>query len=141
MAAGIVCGAGLLRGLWLDYDFLIVMAAIGLALGLWPLLDRRIKLRVDGLGIWYSDWGRTPVQWAEIAGIEIRELRVTEQICDLPHDPAVLLTRMPPGFRWKSWLTKKIWQCRFIISSTRLEHETPFLLDVLQRYHQARAGD
>ena len=57
LAAGAICGAGLLLGLWLDYTVLIVIGAIGLGLGLWPLLDRRIKLRVDGIGIWYSEWG------------------------------------------------------------------------------------
>lgn len=140
LIAGSICGAGLLLGLWLDYSFLIVVGAIGLGIGLWPLLDRRVKLRVDGIGIWYSEWGRTPVQWAEIAGLETRTLQGTEQICVVPRDPAVLLTRMPPGFRWKSWLTKKTWRCRFVISSTRLEHGTPPLLDVLRRYHQVRAG-
>ncbi len=140
LAAGGICAAGLLLGLSLGYYFLIVIGALGVGLGLWPLLDRRVKLRVDGIGIWYSEWGRTPVQWAEIAGLETRTLRGTEQICVVPHDPAVLLTRMPPGFRWQSWLTKKVWRCRFVISSTRLEHGTPLLLDVLQQYHHVRAG-
>ena len=39
LAAGGIGGAGLLLGLWLDYTFLIVIGAIGLGLGLWPLLE------------------------------------------------------------------------------------------------------
>ena len=140
LVAASICGLGLLVGLWLGFHFLVAIGALGLGLGLWPSLDRRVKLRVDGIGIWYSEWGPSPLQWAEIAGFEIRALRGTEQICVVPHDPTVLLTRMPPGFRWKSWLTGKLWRCRFVLSSARLEHATPYLLEVLQRYLQARAG-
>lgn len=141
LVAASICAAGLLLGIWLEYYVLTAVGGIGLAIGLWSLLDRRVKLRVDGIGIWYSEWGSSPVQWAEIAGLETRTLRGTRQICVVPHDPAMLLTRMPPGFRWKSWLTKKVWRCRFVISSTRLEHGTPALLGVLQRYHQVRAAE
>lgn len=140
LAAAAVCAAGLVLGIWLDYPFLIAVGAVGLAIGLWSVFDRRVKLRVDGIGIWYSEWGRSPVQWAEIAGLETRTLQGTEQICVVPRDPAALLRRMPPGFRWKSWLTEKTWGCRFVISSTRLEHGTPALLGVLRQYHQVRAG-
>ena len=140
LLAASICAAALLLGLWLEHDLLIVLGFLGLAIGLWALLDRRVKLRVDGIGIWYSEWGSSPVQWAEIAGLETRAFRGTEQICVLPHDPALLLTRMPPGFRWKSWLTKKVWRCRFVISTNRLEHGTPVLFEIIQRYHHVRAG-
>ena len=141
LAGGSICAGGLLVGLWLESLFLIAIGALGLAVGLWTLFDRRVKLRVDAIGIYYSEWGSSPVQWAEIGSIEPRTLQGTEQICLVPREPAVLLTRMPPGFRWKSWLTTKVWRCRFVISSSRLEHGTPALLDILQRYHHARAGD
>ena len=141
LVASSICGAGLLLGLWLEHYLLIVIGSVGLAIGLWAVLDRRVKLRVDGIGIWYSEWGSSPVQWAEIAGLETRVLRGVEQICVVPRDPSVLLARMPPALRWKGWITKKVWRCRFVISSTRLEHGTALLIAVLRRYFEARSGE
>lgn len=135
-----VSAVAALVGWWLDHRVVIGFGAVGVLVGLWVLLDRRVKLRVDADGIRYVGWGDIHVQWAEIAAVETRSFRGTEQICVIPRYPSQLVERVPAWHRLTGWITEKSWSCRFIISTASLEHGTPYLLEVLRRYHAVRAG-
>lgn len=138
LTLGISIGA-LLLWLWVSSPVLLVVGVFGLLVGVWAVLDRRIKLRVDEIGVWYARWGTT-VQWGEIEAIETRTLRGTEQVCVVPKSPERIIERMPPWCRLTSWLTERGWSSRFVLSTTSLEQGTPALLDFLRRYHRVRSG-
>lgn len=138
LTSGVSIGA-LLVWLWLGSWALLAVGVLGLLVGLWALLDRRVKLRVDEVGIWYARWGTT-VQWGEIEAIGTRTLRGTEQVCVVPSSPERIVERMPTWCRVTSWLTERGWSSRFVLSTTSLEIGTPMLLDFLKRVHQERTG-
>lgn len=125
-------------GIWWQATAAIALGAVGLAIAAWSLLDRRVKLRIDEVGILYVRWGHTPVQWSEIAAIEKRTFRGVEQVCIVAVNPSLILERMPAQARWASWIADKIWSCRFVISTAGLERGTPWLLEAMRRYHAAR---
>jgi hypothetical protein len=54
---------------------LVIVGVVALPWGAWFVLDRRVKLRIDTIGIRYSRWGDMTLQWAELAGVEIRTFR------------------------------------------------------------------
>jgi len=130
----------ILIGLWGQEIVPLTVGGIALLIGLWNLLDRGVKLRVDELGIRYSRWGNILLQWAEIEGIEIRTFRGVDQVCVRPSNPSKVLERMPFISRLMSWIAGKGWSSRFVISTAGMEHGTPVLLKVIQGYHHARIG-
>lgn len=141
--AAVAAGASLLAlgvGFWLDGAFLLGLGVVLLLVAAFLFFDRRVKLRIDEVGILYCRWGRTPVQWSEIESIETRALRGTEQVCVIPRDPALILERMPRWHRLSTHLIRIVWRCRFIISTSALEGGTPAAAATLRRYHALRAG-
>ena len=130
----------ILIGLWGQEIVPLTVGGIALLIGFWNFLDRRVKLRVDELGIRYSRWGNILLQWAEIEGIETRTFRGVEQVCVIPSNPSKVMERMPFLNRLMSWIAGKGWSSRFIISTAGMEHGTPVLLKKIQRYHHVRTG-
>ncbi len=134
----VVSAAVLAVGVWMQAPVAIVIGVAGLGIGFWSLLDRRVKLRIDEVGILYVRWGHTPVQWSEIAAIEKRTFRGVEQVCIVPVQPSLIVERMPAQARWASWIAARVWSCRFVISTAGLEQGTPWLIELMRRYHAAR---
>jgi len=130
----------ILIGLWGQEIVPLTVGGIALLIGLWNLLDRRVKLRVDELGIRYSRWGNILLQWAEIEAIETRAFRGIDQVCIIPINPSNVLERMPFINRLMSWIAEKGLSSRFVISTAGMEHGTPVLLKVIQSYHDVRTG-
>ncbi len=127
-------------GVWTGSALALFAAVAALFVGLWNLLDRRVKLRVDEVGILYARWGETPVQWSEIAGFETKKLRGVEQVAIVPRDPELLLQRMTGPQRWASRLAALGWSSRFVLSTSGLERGTAGLGELLRRIHAARTG-
>ncbi len=127
-------------GLWAGSAPALFAGAVALFVGLWNLLDRRVKLRVDEVGILYARWGETPVQWSEIAGFETKKLRGVEQVAIVPRDPELLLQRMTAPQRLASRLASLGWRSRFVLSTAGLERGTADLLALLRAYHAARTA-
>jgi hypothetical protein len=130
----------ILIGLWGHEIVPSTVGGIALLICLWNLLDRRVKLRIDELGIRYSRWGNILLQWAEIEAIETRAFRGIDQVCVIPSNPSKVLERMPFINRLMSWLAERVWSSRFVISTAGMEHGTPVLLKVIQKYHHVRTG-
>ncbi len=132
-----VAAPALALGLVAGRALALFAGAAALAVGLWNLVDRRIKLRVDEVGILYARWGHAPVQWSEIAAFETKRLRGVEQVAIVPHDPDLLLQRMSGPQRWASRLAALGWSTRFVLSTAGLERGTADLVALLRAYHAA----
>lgn len=127
-------------GIWSQDNIPLFFGVVALLVGLWNLLDRRVKLRVDELGIRYARWGNILLQWAEIQAVETRTFRGVEHICIIPAYPSRVLDRMPLINWLMSWMGALGWKSRFIISTAGMEQGTEALLKVIQKYHHVRTG-
>lgn len=127
-------------GLWGRAYVPLGFGTVALLVGLWNLLDRRVKLRVDELGIRYARWGGILLQWAEIEAVETRTFRGVAHVCIVPVNPAGVLERMPFIHRLMSWVAARAWSSRFVISTAGMEQGTAVLLKVIQQYHQVRTA-
>ena len=118
---------------------LVVLSAVAIPCGGWLVLDRRVKLRIDSVGIRYSRWGDTTLQWSELAGVEIRTFRGAPFIHVLPEPSAGLRTRLPLLWRLAGAISKLGRADEFSISGAGLEHGVLQLYEAITSY-RARRG-
>jgi hypothetical protein len=112
---------------------------VALPWGAWFVLDRRVKLRIDTIGIRYSRWGDMTLQWAELAGVEIRTFRGAPFIYLLPEPGAGLRTRLPLLWRLAGKFSKLARADEFSISGAGLEHGAWQLYEAIS-FYRARRG-
>lgn len=69
--AALVGLAGLSVTLLVDFvrtPFVTVLCAVAILVGLFGMIDRRVKLRISEEGVRYSEWGPSVVPWLEFSG-------------------------------------------------------------------------
>jgi hypothetical protein len=118
---------------------LVLLSAVVLPCGGWLVLDRRVKLRIDSIGIRYSRWGDVTLQWSELAGVEIRTFRGAPFIHVLPEPTAGLRTRLPLPWRLAGAVSRLGRADEFSISGAGLEHGVLQLYAAISSY-RARRG-
>lgn len=52
-----------------------VLGILCASIGGWLIIDRRVKLRIDQVGIRNSQWGDSTLLWSEVVEVEIGQLR------------------------------------------------------------------
>jgi hypothetical protein len=89
----------------------------------WMLIDRRVKLRIDDVGIRYSRWGDFTIPWAELQGAEVREVRRNAPVVQLlTREEFDLHARVPLFWRLCGSIMRPSGVDEFAIAAGGLEH-------------------
>jgi hypothetical protein len=103
------------------------------------LADRRVKLRIDDVGVRYSRWGDFTIPWAELRGAEVGDVRRNELVIQLlTREELDLTARVPLFWRMCGWIMRPAGVDEFSIAAAGLEHGLDHILGEI-RSHLATA--
>ena len=115
-----------------------LVGAACLPVGGWMLLDRRVKLRIDEVGIRYSRWGDLTIPWGELQGAEIRTVRNAQHVQLLPRPEFDLHARVPLFWRMVGATMKPLGLDEFSIAAGALEHGVEQVLAAIRDHLAVR---
>jgi hypothetical protein len=101
--------------------FWLVLFAIAILVGVWRILDRRVRLAISAEGIRYADWGRAVVPWEELSGYAWTSWRQNRYLQVIPRRPTQLVATFSPLGRLAHLFAGWIRMPRFAIAVTPLD--------------------
>ncbi|MCP4203091.1 MAG: hypothetical protein GY769_14310 [bacterium] len=94
VVAVVAGAAGLAVTLLVDFvrtPITTVLCAVAILVGLFGMIDRRIKLRISAEGLRYEDWGPSTIPWQEFSGYRWATWRGQPYLQLLPRRPTELV--------------------------------------------------
>jgi len=88
--------------------------------GVWRILDRKVRLAISDEGIRYADWGPALVPWRELSGYPWKTWRRNPYLQLVPRRPSDLVARFSPVGRLNHWSARLIRMPCFAIAVTPL---------------------
>ena len=113
--------------------FIVVVLALVFS-GVFPLVDRRVKLGFSEAGIRYSRWGPSVVPWHEFAGYRWAKWRHQPHLQLLPRRPSELVAGFSSYGKLNHFCYRLLRMPQFSIAATQLEVRDSRLEELVARY-------
>lgn len=113
--------------------FIVVVLALVLS-GVFPLVDRRVKLGLSQAGIRYSRWGPSVVPWHEFAGYRWARWRKQPHLQLSPRRPSELVAGFSSYGKLNHLCYRLLRMPQFSIAAIQLEVRDSQLEELVARY-------
>ncbi len=114
--------------------FGLFVFTLAILIGVWRLLDRKVRLAVFSDGIRYADWGPALVPWHEFSGYAWTRWRQNPYLRLVPRRPSELAATFSPVGRLNDLGARLIRMPRFAIAVTPLDVSEAALEEAIARH-------
>jgi hypothetical protein len=112
----------------------VLLSSLLACFGAIALFDRRVKLRIDPVGIRWSRWGGATVHWAELERVDVVKLHGAPQLRLVPVPGFAVNARMPRLLRMHAALSRSFGVDEFTLSTHALDYGLDQIHAVIAEY-------